>query len=253
MSKIRLLLLCSLLFLVACAKKADIESPVIYTDADAQNRWTLVQAKSSNSTPFLVEGSLRFGHENEKKRTSFLFWGNENGPYRFDIIAVGSPVAQFYKDDERVEFYLNKENKIYYQKNLQDAFKAFDIKMPLDFNALMMFSQGIFPVLNTPDYLKAFTQENGIFRYVLSSDQTKYYGFYDLDDLLRVRSWQFEDWQVNFEYDDESTKPKKVSGLQENGFEFTLFIRENVAKDMYQKQDMQLAIPSNAVKINNYR
>ncbi len=238
--------------MVACAKKP-IETTQIYSDTDAQKRFEQVQQNPINHSAFLLEGSLRFGQSGEKKRASFLFWGNENGPLRFDIIAVGSPVAQFYKDSTKVDFYLPKENKIYYQNNLQQAFEAFAINMPLDFNALVLFSQGFSPLHSAKNYLKAFTQENGIFRYVFSADETKYYGFWDIDPLLRTTLWQFEDWQISFEYDEDSTKPKKVSGQQENGFEFTLFIRENVSKPEYNADEMKLNIPSDAVKINNYK
>ncbi len=252
MRKTSLLLIAFLLFLVACAKKP-IETPQIYTDADAQMRWEQVQQAPRQLTPFLLEGSLRFGQSGEKKRTSFLFWGNENGPYRFDIIAVGSPVAQFYKDNTKVDFFLPKDNILYYQNNLQQAFDAFDIKMPLDFNALVLFSQGISPIYNASSYLKSFTQENGIFRYVFSADETKYYGFWDIDEQLRTTLWQFEDWVISFEYDEDSAKPKKVSGQQENGFEFTLFIRENTVKTEYNADEMKLSIPSDVRKINNYK
>lgn len=246
-----------LLFTACPAKTPSTPTAPPMEDA-AQIIWeTYVTQQNSLTTdtmPFRLSGSLRFGPEEDTRRVTYILWGNDNQVLRLDVQAgVGASAAKVQQGNGGLLIYLPQENTAYL--SLEDQAKALEtlgIKLPIALNELALFLRGhslhaLELAINEPTPLipqaTVFT-ENGI-QYTLgqSNRQIKL----ELSPNATPLTLSFKDgWNLSFKLNEQNIL-SRVDGQNAEGYSLLLLIKENQNPQPFSPEQLALIVPRDAM------
>ncbi len=250
LKKIKYLFLLSLFFISACAKTSLVPpTDLPLSDEQARARWEQMISQTPSAAPFLVDGSARVGIEGETQRVNFLSWGYEELPIRLDLLYIHTVLFQAYQDRNGIVLYLPTEDRVFYYNTFAEAFETFNVTLPFGLDTLMALTQGRFPIANSSiNYTSAgFNPEENLYIYSIPYSQSgdnSFYGTWTLDELARPVLWEYQDWEIEFSYEENSLKPDKIDGMSTNSQIFTLFIGDNTNPTSFADDNLMFVIPT---------
>ncbi len=244
-------LLC--LCLTACAKNQGI---TVHTQtAKADKLWENFINKKTNTLPYNMSGSLRFGYQNQTDRANFILWSNGDSPLRFDIIAgVGNTMAQIAEDDKTLFVYLVQDEKAILSSNDKglNAIIPLEIPIPLNFlnisHLLRGNYQSAFGKLELKNIEKNSMDKEAIYHF----ENKNYFGNVLLNELALPKEININDrWKLSIDYT-ENNLPRKLNLVSEkDDYKLILIIKNFSNTSPYPKNKLELALPKNIPVVAN--
>lgn len=257
----RLVVLCLLTILTACAGKGTNQLPPPESPAAAERSEHLWQALVRQSdrhppSPYRLGLSLRFGTEGDTRRVTALFWGNDDSHLRLDVMAgVGAVIANIVEADTRFLIYSPRENVAYFHEGRTKPLIKVGVPVPLalaDLSALLngrflrAFGEGHTPVAATSPDTAAFALEKR-FGGVLTLDAQG----------LPVRWTENGDkgWIMEIRYDEQNL-PRRLDLTHTNGQKAIVLVKQrDTVQRPFTEEQLGLALPEDTplLPLSRYR
>ncbi len=268
---IKYLFIISMLFLSSCATKGTLLEEVSPSNNlsnynEAIQLWQDMLALMPSESNFYSEGSLRLGTENNTNRASYILWYNINDSIKFDLnssfTSLASALIKIQDNTEIIDVYMKPYNLLVKQVSpigLRD-YEISGMVFPITMATLTEIIQGIFPIAfnskANKDYLyrkidKIYLDNKTLFYtyYLANLTNSDLIDTWTLDNLGRVVVWNTNNWQINFEYKEDSRQVYKIRANSDNGYIFQMFINLIDTEDMpFNENYFDLILPDN-VKI----
>lgn len=247
MRMLRLLPLCFLLLLTACAKQPSLPA-VNLKEADAV--WERYLGLPESTSPYRINLSLRYGPKDDTRRVTALLWSNGTGPVRLDVMAgMNSLAVRLFENGRDFKALSPRENKAWVYTgsdpscNSSHVLINFGLPLPFGLTHMADLLQGNFArVFDSEHSGMPQNAGNGAIRYTLYG---RFAGELDLAPDGLPLTWTGGGWHMKLAYDEAyPTRPDKVTLTHDDGVSAILLIktRENPDKP-YTAQQLQLDIP----------
>ena len=257
----RLVVLCLLTILTACAGKGTDQLPPPESPAAAERSEHLWQALVRQSdrhppSPYRLGLSLRFGTEGDTRRVTALFWGNDDSHLRLDVMAgVGAVIANIVEADTRFLIYSPRENVAYFHEGRTKPLIKVGVPVPLalaDLSALLngrflrAFGEGHTPVAAASPDTAAFALEK------------RFGGVLTLNDRgLPVRGTDNGDkgWIMEIR-SDEQNLPRRLDLTHTNGQKAIVLVKQrDTVQRPFTEEQLGLALPEDTplLPLSRYR
>ncbi len=240
----KLFLLALAVMLCSCARPA----PQPAKSPEAMHAWEKMQDYSRSQTqPYRLSLSMRFGEEGDTRRVTGLLWGNGEEAFRLDVMAgVGAMVAMISETGEKFVVYAPRENKAYFHNG--DARPLLKIGVPAPFNLAQLAG------LLTGRYAEVFGSEPASAR--LADGNSSYSLEGPLAGELEVAAngaplaWrqQHGGWTLAAAYSEESPLlPKSLKLHNANGKMAIILVKEReIPKTAFDARQLSLTLPQGA-------
>lgn len=250
--RIRLLWLCAVLTLCACAKQPSLPEA---TPEQAVATWDQFTARNMPQEPYRLNMSLRYGLPDDTRRVTALLWSNGAGPVRLDVMAgMGPLVARVFEDGPSFVAVSPRDNKAWVHENT-DPYSTtprvlinLGVPLPFSLTHIAALLQGNFAEVFGVDYLGTPASLPAGIRYNLSGPVS---GTLDLGPDGLPQRWNDASgaWVMDLAYDETAPGlPKRLTLTHSDGNTAIVLVknRERPAKP-FAPQQLTLDIPENAV------
>jgi len=167
--RIFVVLLCAGLFF-GCAGRLgpDAEQPAEAFEQQAENIWTLFQARYMGHCPardFSVRASAMYENPEQSSRVVLRMWGRTDFPIRLDVQAgIGAMLAHWREDEHGWGGYAPGREQAFVARDVRAGAEMMGMLMPLRLDSLARMLAGCWQDIVPPDYDRA----------VLAGDEPEY-------------------------------------------------------------------------------
>lgn len=249
----------TLFFLTGCPNPQPVyQDTIIPSTAEQTAIWNAFeQSAMQEPHPAVLDGSLRFGPEQDTRRVTYLLWSNGDLPLRLDIMAgMGTTAGQAQVVGQTLLIYLPTEQRAYLGTDAPDkGLAAIGLPLPLNLANLNAFLLGRYAEgLGNPYLLGALGvgSSGPIFAVKGHGEQSNL----ELSPEGKPLSWSFppssgNGWQIKFSYGEDGL-PRRIDGAlpasplaqREEDYSFVLLVKTRQAKQTFSQADLHLSIPS---------
>lgn len=232
------LILCVIMFLAACARKApEISIP----SESALAPWERMQEIRADG-PYRIQFSMRFGEEGDTRRVTGVLWSNGAMPLRIDVMAgTGTTVAKIAEHSEEFLMYVPREGKAYYHEGATKPLFNIGIPLPLNIGQLAGLLSGRYAMVFGAQPNNA-TPDGDLVNYALDDPPG---GNVTLDKNGLPLAWDLGNWKLQFAYGEEwPTLPKSLRLENNNGKFALLLVKEREKTDApFEEEQFALELP----------
>ncbi|MDR3319486.1 MAG: hypothetical protein LBS77_00645 [Desulfovibrio sp.] len=235
--------------LCACAKpQLDDLTPEKQAEMETSLQKYLASADIP-SKPFRVQMSLRFGTEDDTRRVTALFWGNDEERLRLDVMAgVGVTAAKIIEDGQHFLIYSPNDNKAWFYQGATQPLLQVGVPIPFNLGHLADLLNGRYALVFGKECGNSDFLQDGLLRCELTSkpggDLTV-----SADGLPQVwrENGKGHGWKMQIFYsEDTPALPYRLNLTMENGKRAIVLVkdRENPARPF---SDVRLALPADTL------